>query len=84
VLNNFADLLRHDPQLAERNLWTEVEHPELGTTLVEGWGIRLSTAGRAPARRVPLLGEHNTYVFQDLLGMSDEEMDLYFVEDVFR
>jgi benzylsuccinate CoA-transferase BbsF subunit len=83
VLNNFEDLLR-DAQLAERTLWTEVEHPELGTAIAEGWGIRLSRAGQARAQRAPLLGEHNLYVFQELLGMTDDEMDVYFVEDVFR
>jgi benzylsuccinate CoA-transferase BbsF subunit len=84
VVNNFEDLLRRDPQLQERTLWIEVEHPELDTTLVEGWGIRLTRVPQAPAQRAPLLGEHNLEVFQDILGMSEEEMDMCFVEGVFR
>jgi crotonobetainyl-CoA:carnitine CoA-transferase CaiB-like acyl-CoA transferase len=84
VVNNFEDLLRRDPQLQERTLWIEVEHPELDTTLVEGWGIRLTRVPQAPAQRAPLLGEHNLEVFQDILGMSEEEMDRCFVEGVFR
>jgi benzylsuccinate CoA-transferase BbsF subunit len=84
TVNNFEQLLRGDPQLQHRQLWREVEHPELGTALVEGWGFQLSKAPSAPAQRAPLLGEHNDYVYQEVLGMPEEEVNTYLVEGVFR
>jgi crotonobetainyl-CoA:carnitine CoA-transferase CaiB-like acyl-CoA transferase len=83
-VNNFEQLLRQDPQLAERQLWTEVEHPELGTAIVERWGFRLSKVPPAPPQRAPLLGEHNDYVFQEVVELSEDEVNMYLVADVFR
>ncbi len=83
-VNNFEQLLKVDPQLKERELWTEVEHPELDIALVERWGFRLSRAAAAPPERAPLLGEHNDYVFQEVVGLSEDEVNEYLIEDVFR
>jgi benzylsuccinate CoA-transferase BbsF subunit len=83
TLNNADRLLNQDPQLRERGLWSETEHPELGTTIVEGWGFTLSQA--QPARkRAPMLGEHTDYVLQQLIGMSEDEVNLHLVSDVLR
>lgn len=82
VVNDFKRLLQ-DPQLRARRLWAEVEHPELGRTLVQSWGFRMP--GLSPAvKRAPLLGEHNDYVFQDVLGMSEEEINSYIVDGTLR
>jgi crotonobetainyl-CoA:carnitine CoA-transferase CaiB-like acyl-CoA transferase len=83
-VNNFEQLLKIDPQLKERQLWTEVEHPELGVALVERWGFRLSKAPAAPPMRAPLLGEHTDYVFQEIVGLSEDEVNEFLVEGVFR
>jgi benzylsuccinate CoA-transferase BbsF subunit len=83
TLNDHDRMLNHDPQLRERGLWIEAEHPELGTTLIERWGFKLSQEAAAP-RRAPLLGEHNDYVFQDLIGMTEDEVNMHLVGDVFR
>jgi len=83
VLNNADRLLNHDPQLRERRLWTETAHPELGTALVEGWGFKFPGEPQT-SRRAPLLGEHNDYVLQDLIGMSEEEVNRHLVGDVLR
>jgi benzylsuccinate CoA-transferase BbsF subunit len=83
VLNNPDRLLNHDTQLAERGLWREVEHPELGTTVVEGWGFRMTEEPISP-RRAPLLGEHNDYVLQEMIGMSEEEVNMHLVGNVLR
>jgi benzylsuccinate CoA-transferase BbsF subunit len=83
-VNNFEQLLRVDPQLKERQLWTEVEHPELDTALIERWGFRLSRGAAAPPLRAPLLGEHNDLVFQEIVGLSEDEINDYIVQDVFR
>ena len=84
TVNNFEQLLRRDPQLREHKLWTEVEHPELGTALVERWGFRLSRVPPTPPQRAPLLGEHNDFVFQEIVGMSEDEVNDLLVEGVLR
>jgi benzylsuccinate CoA-transferase BbsF subunit len=83
-VNNFEQLMKVDPALKERQLWTEVEHPELGIALVERWGFRLSKAQVAPPERAPLLGEHTDHVFQEIVGLSEDEVNDYLVEGVFR
>lgn len=83
VLNNFDGLLRQDPQLRERGMWSEVQHPELGTTLFESWGFRLSRSQPRIAR-APLLSEQTDYVLQDILGSSEEIVNQYIVEGVLH
>lgn len=83
ALNDVERLVRQDPQLKERGLWSEVDHPELGKTLVESWGFRFMSLTPL-ARRAPLLGEHNDYVFLDLLGLAEEGVNAFIVEGIFR
>jgi benzylsuccinate CoA-transferase BbsF subunit len=62
-----------DPHSREREIYIEVDHPVLGKDPVYGIPYKLSeTPGmvRGPA---PLLGQHNDYVVQDLLGISSSE-----------
>ncbi len=63
------------PQLASRQFWTDLEHPELGTTIRYPGGFAHST-GPSPriARRAPLVGEHNSEIYETELGMSKEEL----------
>jgi len=69
-----ADILA-DPQLAAREFWVQLEHPELGTRLTYP-GPFIST-GEAPpriTRRAPLIGEHNTEIYEGEFGFSKEQM----------
>ena len=62
-----------DPHIQAREVYVEVEHPVLGKEPVYGVPYRLSeTPGkvRGPA---PLLGQHNDFVLQEVLGLSAEE-----------
>ena len=71
IVNNAADLA-NDPQLKSRGFFIQLHHPVLGNTNSDGTPIRLS---RTPARyrwAAPLLGQDNRYVYQDLLGLSEE------------
>ena len=73
VVQNIA-ALDSDPQLAHRQHYARLQHPKIGTNVIDNYGFRLSaTPGgvRAPS---PLLGEHNAYVLGTLLGMSQEEI----------
>ncbi len=72
VVNTIGDLFS-DPQLQHRNIWRELSHAELGTFHYEVPPYDLSDSP-ATLRASPLLGEHNRYVYGEILGMSDEEI----------
>jgi crotonobetainyl-CoA:carnitine CoA-transferase CaiB-like acyl-CoA transferase len=66
--------LSNDPHLNQRGFFEELSHPEAGTHRYPGASWRMSrTPGklRLPA---PCFGQHNRYVFGELLGMSDEDI----------
>ena len=68
------DLLK-DEHLHDRGFWKDVEHPELARSFVypgeaaifngSPWGI---------SRRAPLVGEHNTDIYRDELGLTPGEL----------
>jgi len=64
------------PQLAAREFWVQVEHPELGDTLTyPGYPIKISAfPPYMPQRRAPLIGEHNAEVYEKELGLSQQEL----------
>jgi benzylsuccinate CoA-transferase BbsF subunit len=63
-----------NPHLIAREAITEVQHSVLGTrkTIAPPW--KLSETPARIVRTAPLLGEHNEYVFRELLGMSQKEV----------
>ena len=70
---NMAELSR-DPNLNERDFFRELSHPEAGTHRYPGVSWQMS---RTPGRLrlpAPCFGEHNRYVFSELLGMSDDDI----------
>jgi crotonobetainyl-CoA:carnitine CoA-transferase CaiB-like acyl-CoA transferase len=69
-----ADILVN-PQLTARGFWQDVEHPELGTTI--SYPGAFACTSEAPPRiwrRAPLIGEHNTEVYEKELGISKEDL----------
>jgi len=73
VVQKNEDLF-NDPQLRHRDSHERLNHPELGTVLHQRPAYRLS---RTPCRLTstgPNLGEHNEYVFKEILGFSDDEI----------
>jgi len=71
-----------DPQLNHRGYFQRVEHPEIGKCFQQAWPIELSES-KIEIRHAPTLGEHNEYVFTQILGLSDEEFVAYLEEGVF-
>jgi crotonobetainyl-CoA:carnitine CoA-transferase CaiB-like acyl-CoA transferase len=67
--------IEHDPSTAAFGLWPWVEHREIGAVRVEGIPVHLSESDWVIRRGAPLLGEHNSYVYGELLGLSAEEID---------
>lgn len=68
------DELVSDPQLREREFFIDMEHPVMGKLCLAGLPWRLSDCSRGNYYSPPLLGEHNDYVFGELLGMPKEEI----------
>ncbi|MDD5094143.1 MAG: CoA transferase [Dehalococcoidia bacterium] len=66
--------LYHNPHLRERNYWIEIDHPLVGKQTVAAPPWRLSRTPARITRHGPLLGEHNDYVFGELLGLSKSEI----------
>lgn len=69
-----ADMLR-DPQLKARGFWVEVEHPELHAKITyPGAFGAFSEAPPTISRRAPLIGEHNTEIYEKELGISRQKL----------
>ncbi len=69
-----VDMLE-SPQLAARNFWQEVEHPELGATITYiGAFANASEAPPRISRRAPLIGEHNQEIYEKELGISKDKL----------
>lgn len=81
-LNDGSDLVV-DPQLAARHHYRRLAHPEAGERLWDHHAFRLSGAPGDP-RRSPLLGEHNDWLFGELLGLDDEEVAMAYVDSVIN
>jgi len=64
------------PQLAARNFWTKVEHPELRTTLTYpgGWAVN-SVTTPGISRRAPLIGEHNPVIYEEVLNIPQHDLE---------
>ena len=80
VVQHAGDLIETDPQMKARGFYRQVEHPEIGSMLVEGVPFQLSETPGYPRRPAPLLGEHNDLVLQEVLGMGEDEVNGYIVD----
>lgn len=73
VVANAQDQAQNDPQLKHRHFFWEVERP--GGTFLSPPGIRcLLSKTECDLKPAPKLGEHNDYVYKELLGLSDKEI----------
>ncbi|MBI3326931.1 MAG: CoA transferase [Nitrospinae bacterium] len=82
IVQHAADV-SSDPQLAHRSHWSVLDHPEVGPQRYDGPGFHLSTTPARP-RPVPRLGQHNAYVFNGLLGLTDQEYAALEAEGIFE
>lgn len=77
------EALVNDPQLNARGFFSEIDHPELSRTICYPGGPFFFTVSPwRIARRPPLLGEHNTEVYQGELGISTERLMMLAQEKV--
>jgi len=73
VVDSVADLFSC-PQLAHREQWVKLDHPEFGSYEHLAPPFLLSETPAELRRSSPCLGEHNDYVFEKILGLSQEEI----------
>lgn len=82
VVANGRDLYE-DRQLAARGFYKELNHAEIGPHHYPGPPFKLSKTPGEPHSPAPCLGQHNEYVYRQVLGMSDEEFVQLLNEGVF-
>lgn len=66
-----------DNQLAQRDFWIDVEHPELEDTIkYPGSPYKFSEAPATISRRAPLIGEHNEEIYEGELGLNRDQFNI--------
>ena len=74
AVQNPKEKVEDDPQLRHRGYIQEVEHAEIGSKGVEGEPMHLSRSPWELKRAAPLLGEHDYFVCNEILGIDEEEI----------
>jgi benzylsuccinate CoA-transferase BbsF subunit len=72
VVSNSKDVFE-DPQMRHRKFFRELPHSVMEPHTYYTHGFKLSKV-EGNWRTGPALGEHNEYVFKELLGMTDDEI----------
>ncbi len=70
-----------DPQLEHLGFWRYLDHRVLGVHAHEGPPFRLSKTPDGQSAS-PILGQHNEYVYKDVLGFSDDEVAEMLIDGV--
>ncbi|MFC1861603.1 CaiB/BaiF CoA transferase family protein [Chloroflexota bacterium] len=67
--------LHEDAQLKHRGYYVRLDHPEIGRPAYQQQAdYILSKTPREVTRPSPCLGEHNEYVYKELIGLTDDEI----------
>ena len=70
-----APEVMNDPHMHERGMLARVEHPELGEIVVPTNPLRLHGLPQAPLIPSPKIGQHNTEIYGEWLGLGTAEID---------
>ncbi len=76
VVENIQDLMEHDEQLKHRKYYVDAPHPDesVGTLTLDGVVPKFSETPGEVRRAAPTIGEHNEYVFGEILGISGRRL----------
>ena len=83
VVQDAEDMLTRDPHLKDRDYYVYLDHAEAGKIANDGPPFSLSATPGRLSRPAPLMGEHTEYICQEILGMTEEETNQCFVDEVF-
>ena len=72
----------NDPHFKHRGISATVEHPVMDKQVVFGVPWQFSKTPVTVKKASPLMGENNRYVFGELLGISDEEIEQLVEEEI--
>ena len=73
VVETAEDLLS-DPQLKHRQHFVTLDHPEIGPHSYHAPAYRLSETPHDLKSPGPCLGQHNEFVYKEILGFSDDDI----------
>jgi CoA:oxalate CoA-transferase len=68
------DQLLTDPQVKTREMVQDIEYPGLGKIPIAGNPMKLSLTPASIRSYAPKLGEHNDYIYHELLGFSPDRI----------
>ena len=74
IVQNAEDLA-NDPQLASRGFFTEIANSISGKTRTDTFPVIFRSGSQMCLKAAPQLGEDNKYVFRELIGLSDMEIE---------
>lgn len=80
-INNIEQLV-NDPQVLEREMIVEVEHPVAGNLKMPGCPIKMSKTPGKIEKPAPLLGGDNEEILTRFAGLSKEELKTLQEEEV--
>ena len=81
VVQSMEDMFA-DPQVKHRDFFVLLNHSGIGPHHYDGLTFRLSKTPGELRMPAPCLGEHNDYVYKEILGLSDDEIADLIVEGV--
>jgi len=84
VVQDAEDILVTDPQLRTRGYYVYLDHSVVGNSAYDGIAYKLSETPGKLTRAAPRIGEHTEYVCREVLGMTEEEISEYLVEEVLE
>ncbi len=69
---NTVDKIVKDPQIQQREMIVEVEHPVAGNLKMPGVPVKMSNASKFTFQPAPLLGQHTNELLQEMFGWDEE------------
>jgi crotonobetainyl-CoA:carnitine CoA-transferase CaiB-like acyl-CoA transferase len=82
AVQDAEDVNEHDPQMAHRQVFFELDHPVIGEARFEGLPFTSTSFEADHWRSGPLLGEDNAHVATELLGLEPGEYEALVAEGV--
>lgn len=73
---NLKQICEDEHIAGAREMFVDVEHPVAGKTTLTGCHIKLYDTKPTVKTPAPSLGQHNQEIYQDLMGLSAQELDV--------
>jgi crotonobetainyl-CoA:carnitine CoA-transferase CaiB-like acyl-CoA transferase len=74
IVHSAKELAEH-PLFEAREFFVEIDHPLAGKIKIPGAPCKFSATPSRVKRAAPLLGQHNSEVFGQMLGYRQEKLD---------